>query len=49
MRQDISDYKMQLQSQRDNLLHQKEGDLEYKEKVLQKNRQLGEAMEELQV
>uniref|UniRef100_A0A0L8IEA8 Uncharacterized protein n=1 Tax=Octopus bimaculoides TaxID=37653 RepID=A0A0L8IEA8_OCTBM len=48
MRQDISDYKMQLQSQRDNLLHQKEGDLEYKEKVLQKNRQLGEAMEELQ-
>lgn len=49
MRQDVSDYKMQLQSQRDNLLMRKGEDVEVRDKMKNKNKELAGAMEELQV
>ncbi|XP_055888045.1 centrosomal protein of 290 kDa-like [Biomphalaria glabrata] len=48
MRQDISDYKMQMQSQRDNIVSRRGEDAEFKEKLAKKNRELAETMEELQ-
>lgn len=50
MRQDNSYYKKQLQIHRDNLMSQnQEEDPEYKLKLIAKNQELSEAMEELQV
>ena len=50
MRQDNSYYKKQLQMHRDNLMNQnEEEDPEYKLKLIAKNQELSEAMEELQV
>ena len=49
MRQDISDYKMQMQTQRDNIVSRRGEDAEFKEKLGKKNRELAETMEELQV
>lgn len=48
MRQDISDYKLQMQSQRDNLVARRGEDVEYRDKLSRKNKDLAEAMEELQ-
>ena len=49
MRQDISDYKMQMQTQRDSIVSRRGEDAEFKEKLGKKNRELAETMEELQV
>ncbi|KAH9503689.1 hypothetical protein Btru_067161 [Bulinus truncatus] len=48
MRQDISDYKMQMQSQRDSIVSRRGEDAEFKEKLAKKNKELAETMEELQ-
>lgn len=49
MRQDISDYKMQLQSQRDNINLRRGDDAHFREKMAKKNHELAQALEELQV
>ena len=49
MRQDISDYKMQMQTQRENIVSRHGEDAEFKEKLAKKNKELAETMEELQV
>ena len=45
----MGDLKMQLQSQGDNLQSRRGDDLEFREKMMKKNHELAEAMEELQV
>lgn len=48
MRQDITEYKLQLQSQR-NMMVARQDDSDMATKMMKKNRDLAEAMEELQV
>ena len=48
MRQDISDYKMQMQTQRENIVSRRGEDAEFKDKIGKKNKELAETMEELQ-
>lgn len=48
MRQDLSDYKMQVQTQRDNIMSHVGDDMGFQKKMAKKNRELAEAMEELQ-
>ena len=49
MRQDISDYKMQLEAQRVNVVTQHGEEQLYRTKLKNKNHELAEAMEEIQV
>jgi hypothetical protein len=49
MRQDITDYKMQLQSQTAGLATRRGEDADFREKLAKRNHELAEAMEELQV
>ncbi|XP_060063320.1 centrosomal protein of 290 kDa-like [Ylistrum balloti] len=48
LRQDISDYKMQMQSQKDNLVSKRGDEIEFRDKLMKKNHEMAEAMEELQ-
>lgn len=48
MRQDITEYKLQLQSQR-NMMVARQDDSDMASKLMRKNKDLAEAMEELQV
>ncbi|PVD27873.1 hypothetical protein C0Q70_10448 [Pomacea canaliculata] len=48
LRQDLGDYKLQVQTQRDNLRSQEGEDLGFREKLAKKNHELAQAMEELQ-
>ena len=48
MRQDITEYKLQLQSQR-NIMVARSEDTDIQNKLMKKNKDLAEAMEELQV
>ena len=48
MRQDITEYKLQLQSQR-NMMVARSEDTDITNKLMKKNKDLAEAMEELQV
>ena len=49
LRQDLSDYKMQVQAQRENIMSHQGDDVGFREKLARKNHELAEAMEELQV
>lgn len=49
LKSEVSAYKMQMEAQRDKLVSTKGGKLDYREKMVRKNRDLPEAMKELQV
>lgn len=49
MRQDITDYKMQLQSQASGMATRRGDEADFREKLAKRNHELAEAMEELQV
>lgn len=49
LKSEVSDFKMHMEAQRDKLVSTKGGQLDYREKLARKNRDLAEAMEELQV
>ncbi|KAJ8314697.1 hypothetical protein KUTeg_006847 [Tegillarca granosa] len=48
LRQDLSDYKLQVQAHRETFVSSRGEDAEYREKLARKNHELAEAMEELQ-
>lgn len=48
LRGEVSDYMIHMEAQRDKLVSTKGGKLDYREKMVQKNRDLPEAMKELQ-
>ncbi|KAL8608877.1 hypothetical protein ACOMHN_056041 [Nucella lapillus] len=48
LRQDLSDYKMQVQSQREKITSHQGDDVGFRDKLARKNHELAEAMEELQ-
>ncbi|XP_061195068.1 centrosomal protein of 290 kDa-like isoform X3 [Saccostrea echinata] len=48
LKSEVSDFKMHMEAQRDKLVSNKGGELDYREKLARKNHDLAEAMEELQ-
>lgn len=49
MKSEVNDFKMHMEAQRDKLVSTKGGELDFREKMARKNRDLADAMEELQV
>ena len=49
LKSEVSDFKMHMEAQRDKLVSTKGGELDFREKMARKNRDLADAMEELQV
>ena len=49
LRQDLRDYQRQMESQRESLLQRRGDDMDYADKLRQKNRELNNQMEEIQV
>lgn len=49
LKNDLRDYQRQMESQRESLLQKRGDDVEYQDKLRQKNRDLNEQLEEIQV
>ena len=49
LRQDLRDYQRQMESQRESLRMRRGDDVEYQDKIRQKNREINQQLEEIKV